>query len=60
MRYRPIRQSLIPGVPEHQQRLDLLTQAIDTLPPRRREAFYSFIALMDYHKAKLQDKWKFR
>lgn len=33
---------LDPGhVLEHQQRLDLLTQAIDTLPPRRREAFYS-------------------
>ncbi|SUC04329.1 ECF-family sigma factor [Proteus mirabilis] len=31
---------LDPGhVLEHQQRLDLLTQAIDTLPPRRREAF---------------------
>lgn len=48
---------LDPGhVLEHQQRLDLLL--ILFLPAVEKLLF--FIALMDYHKAKLQNKWKFR
>ncbi len=44
---------------EHQQRIQRLSEALETLPPRRREAFCC-IVLMAYLKVRLLNEWKFQ